>query len=64
MTKKLLMIVIALGLAVGFLGSVQSAQAQGSIGDCGPNPTWGCIKCVYHPDCIPGIGIVKLFEEI
>lgn len=63
MTKKLLMIVMALGLAVGLFGSIQPAQAKGEIEDCGPNPTWGCIKCVYHPQCTPPVIIVKFIEE-
>lgn len=63
MKIKLLVILVAFGAVVGLLGMAKVALAQGEIGDCGPNPTWGCIKCVYHPQCIPGIGIVKLYEE-
>lgn len=54
MRYRVAIIVIVLGvLTVLTLSSLNQVFAIGNIGDCDSRPTWGCLKCVYHPTCDP-----------
>ncbi|MBI4089797.1 MAG: hypothetical protein HY421_00175 [Candidatus Kerfeldbacteria bacterium] len=46
--QRIALLTALLGL-LGLLGlaTIQAVQAI----ECGPSPTWGCIKCKYHPSC-------------
>lgn len=59
MKKKMLVMIVAFGAVVGLLSMTNVVFARGLLSDCGPHPTWACVKCVYHDTCTPPVLVVK-----